>query len=198
MTNIQITVTGARVEAALDGLLTGGMKGVPVVFTFDESWDELEKTALFRAGGSTFVCPVTEEMTVPWEVLQKAGCTLLVGLYGLSADGTVATPTLWASVGQIQPGADPEGTPAAAPTLPMWKQAMDSADSAMTLARQVYEAAEKGGFNGYSPVLGLDYWTSEDQAQIVAQAQSGAIGDIALALEHIITIQNALIGGDGA
>ena len=170
MTNIQVTVSGAEAVAALEGQLTGGMVGVAAVFAFDESWESLEKTAIFRAGGESYCVREIEDVaTVPWEVLRKSGCTLYVGVYGVSEDGTLAIPTLWAEVGIIQPGADPETTEGCDPTLPIWKQAIDKAD-------RVYNAAQAGEFDGYSPVRGVDYWTAADIEEIHSFVEDAILG----------------------
>lgn len=53
---------------------------------------------------------------------------------------------------------------------------------------------EKGD-DGHTPVAGADYWTDKDKAEIVKEAKLGAVGDIDIALDGIIAIQNELIGG---
>ena len=192
MTNITVKVTGAQVEAALSGILTAGMVGIPAAFSFDAVWEPLEKVALFRAGGEVYcIRDITDTVTVPWEVLEKKGCTLYVGVYGVSQEGTLAIPTLWAELGKIQPGADPEGTESCDPTLPVWKQAMD-------LAQSVREDADRGFFDGHSPVRGVDYWTEADQQEILRQTEIALIGDMETALDRILAIQNELIGGGAA
>lgn len=171
MTNITVNVVGAQAVAALDGPLTCGMVGVPVTYTFDEIWEGLSKTAVFQTSGLSIAVPMeTDEITVPWEVLKK-GCTLLVGVYGLSETGDIAIPTVWAQVGQVQPGADPEATPGADPTLPIWKQAMDTAQS-------VRDDADMGLFDGYSPVRGVDYWTEADKNEIRSYVDDAILGGV--------------------
>lgn len=170
MTSITVTVTGAQVEATLGGVLTSGMVGVPAVFTFDSEWDSLVKVALFRAGGQVYcIHEIGQRVTVPWEILEKAGCTLYVGVYGVSEDGEIAIPTVWAELCKIQPGADPDATESCDPTLPVWKQAMD-------LAQSVRDEADMGLFDGYSPVRGEDYWTEADIAQIKSYVDEAILG----------------------
>lgn len=195
MTNIQIHVTGAEAVGTLEGILTAGMVGVPVRFTLDEVWEELEKTAVFRCGGETVVTPLTETLTVPWQVLKKQGCSLHIGVYGLAADGSRAIPTVWVDMGRIQPGADPEGTPAGDPQLPMWKQALETARLAMDLAQQVCDRADSGGFDGYSPVKGLDYWTDQDKREMLELLEENLTGPIDRVLDEILAIQQQLMGG---
>lgn len=51
------------------------------------------------------------------------------------------------------------------------------------------------GENGYTPIKGTDYYTPEEKAELVQEIEQTAIGDIDAALDHIIAIQNELIGG---
>lgn len=167
MTTIELTVTGAEITATTDGILTAGMVGVPAVFSFDEHWDGLEKIAIFRAGGkSCCVRDLEEVVTVPWEILRKAGCTLYVGVYGLDPEGDLGIPTHWCSAGLVLPGADPEATEGCEPTLPVWKEAMDKADA-------VYAAYQRGEF---TPVCGIDYWTEADKNEIRAYVDEAILG----------------------
>ena len=177
MTSITVSVTGTEVQAALTGHLVGGMVGVPVTFSFDKTWEGLVKVALFRAGGDTYcVHEIENRVTVPWEILEKAGCTLYAGVYGVSEDGTLAIPTLWTVVGPIQPGADPDATETCDPHLPAWKEALDAARNAQEMALAVKRDADAGEFNGYSPVRGLDYWTEQDIQQIKSYVDGAILG----------------------
>ena len=161
MTGIKVNVTGAQISVECAGPLTGGMVGVPVSFTFDGAWDALAKTAIFRAGGlSMAVLGVGTTATVPWEVLEKTGCTLYVGVYGLSADGAVAIPTIWAEVGVIQPGADPSADESADPSLPVWAQVLENGHEAAAEALQqakaytdstrVFQSEKNGSYHALS------------------------------------------------
>lgn len=177
MTSITVEVTGAHAQASSSGLLTSGMVGVPVTFIFDEVWDGLIKTALFRAGGTTVgVHEMSDRVQMPWEVLEKQNCTLYVGVCGMSEDGTLVIPTVWAQVGTVMPGADPDATPGADPTLPVWKQTLDIARGAEQMAMDVYMDAQAGMFDGYSPVRGIDYWTDADIAQIKGYVDEAILG----------------------
>lgn len=143
MTNIKAVVTGAKIALELEGTLTAGMVGVPVAFSFDESWEGLSKTAVFRAGGLTMdVIGVEAVAIVPWEVLNKPHCTLYVGVHGVDAQGTVVIPTLWESAGVIQPGAEPNMDSTAKPSLPVWEQVMQvSAKTAQAMADEAVDKA---------------------------------------------------------
>ena len=207
MCEIKIEVTGPQALLTGTGLLTGGMVGVPVKFTFDEAWEGLLKTGVFRAGGTTVACPQMEdEWVIPWEVLNKSGCTLQIGVYGSNPDGSLVIPTVWVSAGTIQPGADPEADPGMAPALPMWKQNELIAKEAMEVARSVRQDADAGAFAGpqgpqgipgNTPVKGVDYWTQADRLQILQEVENSAVGDMEQALDYILSIQNTLTGGEG-
>ena len=184
MTTIEMTVTGQNACAKVSGLLTSGTVGLPVEFSFDESWNGLIKTAVFRAGNvSRDVVDIGSAVTVPWEVMQKKNCTLQIGVYGVNADGTLVMPTVWADAGIVAPGADPAGDASTDPTQPVWQQTLLKATAAARAADiaaeeagaaaadaqrvvQAYEAGELKGEKGDMPEKGVDYFTEEDIAGI--------------------------------
>lgn len=123
MKPIKLSVSGYAAAVLQAQLPVSGTVGLPVEITFDEAWDGLDKTVVFRANGKTLdrvnvVC----ETTVPWELLQKPGCQLYCGIFGCNKDGSLQIPTVWAELGVIQPGADPSGDESTDPTLPVWQQ----------------------------------------------------------------------------
>ena len=197
MSKIHIRVAGPEALVTEEILLTAGRVGLPVVFTFDEAWDDLRKSVVFRAGGKTVCCQdVEEETVVPWEIMEKTGCSLQIGFYGINDDGTVAIPTVWAQAGVIQPAVDPEADPAMAPDMPMWQKNEAIALEAMAVADSVRQDADAGLFKGETPAKGIDYWTAEDRTQILEELGESAIGDISQALDAILAVQNSLIGGE--
>ena len=96
-------------------LLSAGMAGVVQVrLSFSEDWQGLEKTAVFTNGTRTV--RVAEEhwdeglCTVPAEVLQTPGKTVMAGVYG--ANGLhLVLPTVWCVLGRVEPAADLSGEP---------------------------------------------------------------------------------------
>lgn len=129
MDGIKIEVTGnvARVIER-PARITAGTVGLPVEFSFDSQWEGLDKTAVFQAG---HLCKISydlkTEAIVPWEVLEKAGPWLSIGVYGVNEDGSVAIPTIWANVCAISISAQPSGDPSADPTLPIYQQLLNFA-----------------------------------------------------------------------
>lgn len=134
MQTILIQVTGNQAVVTTRQPLVAGTVGMMVEFSFDEHWQNLQKTAVFRCDGITYtVLEVEDTAVIPWELLRKPSCTVYAGVYGASADGAVQTPTLWAELGTVQPGADPSGDASADPTLPVWQQLSSRLDSLVDL-----------------------------------------------------------------
>ena len=107
-------------------LLTAGMsKAVTVQFVFSSAWDGLTKTAVFTTGKTTVDVLAAnwngDTVPVPHEVLAVPGRHARVGVYGADESGVVL-PTVWVSLGKVQPGADPSGDETADPSLPVWAQ----------------------------------------------------------------------------
>lgn len=110
MDSIKIEVVGniARVTQR-PKRITSGTIGLPVEFDCDSQWDNLKKTAVFRAGNEQWkVEDIGDSTIVPWEVLRVAGPQLFIGLYGVSKGDVEAIPTVWASIGVIRMGANPD------------------------------------------------------------------------------------------
>lgn len=124
---IQIHITKACAHlCSPPELLTAGMaKAVGVRFTFSEDWDGLTKTAVFSNGRTTVDVLAAkwdgDTVMVAPEVLAVPGRYVRVGVYGTNASGVVL-PTVWVSLGKVQPAAEPSGDPSADPTLPVWAQ----------------------------------------------------------------------------
>lgn len=125
MRSIKITVTGSAAVATDTFPVVARTVGLPVTFSFDDSWTGLRKTAVFRANGKTLdQIDIADTATVPWELLQKPGFRLWAGVYGVNADGSEQIPTVWVDLGTIEPGADPSGDESADPALPVWEQVL--------------------------------------------------------------------------
>ena len=123
METIKIAVTGSLAAVTENLPVVSGTVGLTVDFIFDDAWEGLNKTAVFRANGKSLdVLNVTNAVAVPWELLKNPGCRLWAGVYGTNFDGSLQIPTIWADLGIIQPGADPSGDESADPTLPVWEQ----------------------------------------------------------------------------
>lgn len=128
MDGIKIEVTGniARIIER-PARITAGTVGLPIEFSFDNQWEGLSKTAVFKAGCTEMIVENLEvETTVPWEATANPNVWLSIGVYGVNADGSVAIPTIWANVCVISDGANPDGDVSTAPTLPVWQRLWNS------------------------------------------------------------------------
>nr|DAZ50099.1 MAG TPA: hypothetical protein [Caudoviricetes sp.] len=147
-------------------LLTAGMsKAVTVQFVFSPEWDGLTKTAVFSNGKTTVDVLAAnwdgDTVPVPHEVLAVPGRHARVGVYGANESGVIL-PTVWVSLGKIQPGADPSGDETADPTLPVWAQLqkqIGDLDDLKTynkgnLVAAINEARSSGGSGGGGYTIG--------------------------------------------
>lgn len=147
-------------------LLTAGMsKAVTVQFVFSPDWDGLTKTAVFSNGKTTVDVLAAnwdgDTVPIPHEVLAVPGRHARVGVYGADESGVVL-PTVWVSLGKVQPGADPSGDASADPSLPVWAQLqkqIGDLDDLQTynkgnLVDAINEARGSGGSGGGGYTIG--------------------------------------------
>lgn len=147
-------------------LLTAGMsKAVTVQFVFSPEWDGLTKTAVFSNGKTTVDVLAAnwdgDTVPVPHEVLDVPGRHARVGVYGADESGVVL-PTVWVSLGKVQPGADPSGDASADPSMPVWAQLQSQIgdlDDLQTynkgnIVDAINEARSSGGSGGGGYTIG--------------------------------------------
>ena len=183
-------------------LLTAGMsKAVTVQFVFSPEWDGLTKTAVFSNGKTTVDVLAAnwdgDTVPVPHEVLAVPGRHARVGVYGADESGIVL-PTVWVSLGKVQPGADPSGDASADPSLPVWAQLqkqIGDLDDLKTynkgnLVQAINEARQSGGGSGGGYTIGdglkLDAETntlSVDTAEIVEKDNTKPVTSAAVYTE---------------
>lgn len=137
-------------------ITSGSVNVYQCQFEFNSAWDDLEKTAVFKAGDSTVSVLLDETgmCIIPWEVLQDAKRTLYAGVYG-TKNGNVVLPTIWASCGEIKEGVNP-GESTQPPTPSVYDQILGqignledlqttNKDSLVDAINEVYET---GGGEG--------------------------------------------------
>lgn len=117
---LTFSFTGAEGSMTESDVLTSGMVGREILLTFDESWKNLTKTLVFRAGEITRTASYVAANTIPADVLRQPFCRLHVGVYGTDADGTLVIPTIMAEGPLIRYGADPIEDETAW-ELPVWE-----------------------------------------------------------------------------
>ena len=152
-----IEVTNNRASTKRGELLTKGQIGAQVQFMFNDHWVDMKKTAVFKRCGKTIDVVDSEWngdiVTIPSEMTEEAGLLVHVGVYGVSEDGKRITPTLYAPLGAVALGAEPDGDPSTNPTLPVWSQiqaqigdmAALETEAKDSLVAAINEAAKSGG-----------------------------------------------------
>lgn len=125
----EIEVTNNRASTKRGELLAKGQIGAQVQFTFNDHWTNMKKIAVFKRCGKTIAVMDSEWngdiVTVPPEMTEEAGLLVHVGVYGVSDDGKRITPTLYAPLGAVALGAEPDGDPSTDPTLPVWAKILE-------------------------------------------------------------------------
>lgn len=163
----EIEVTNNRATTKRGELLTKGQVGAQVQFTFNDHWTNMKKTAVFKRCGKTI--DVMDRkwngdiVTVPPEMTEAAGLLVHVGVYGVSEDGKRITPTLYAPLGAVALGAEPDGDPSTDPTLPVWAQIQAqigdlsnlTTEDKTNLVAAINEAAKSGG-EAYTATVAAD------------------------------------------
>ena len=106
-------------------LLTAGSREVnEVEFRFNSAWDGVAKTAVFRTEKKIIsVFLSTNNVKIPWEVLEDVGEIVAVGVYGVS-DGTLILPTVWGIIGKVVDAAH-LGEEEKEPTPEVYQQILD-------------------------------------------------------------------------
>lgn len=200
---VVIGVDGANAAVRKQDVLTVGMVGAKAEFRFDEKWDSLGKTAVFRQGNVTKDAALYNgEATIPWEVLQLAGVPVAIGVYGASADGTIVIPTVWTKTAPVQSGADPSGDESADPSLPLWAQMQEKLNSMYRSSEEInaakdemLRAIEDGKADIRDAVAAGDYYTKGETGAKFASAITGEMsGEIVAAndvspVDHVVSVK---------
>jgi lysophospholipase L1-like esterase len=196
-----IIVTALRTHASATKTeeLVAGRVGMEAAFHFSPEWDGLGKTAVFEAGGiAKDVIVGDDPCIVPHECMIE-GAELRVGIYGMSTDGTVVIPTVYALVGTVKKGADPSGDESYPPTPDVGEQAVAAASTALQaaaaaqeVAAEIQRRADAGEFDGapgYTPVKGKDYFDGapgkDGNDYVLTEADKVEIAEIAADLVDV-------------
>lgn len=116
---LTFSFTGAEGSMTESDVLTSGMVGKEIQLNFDDSWKNLTKTLVFRAGEVTRIADFATSNTIPADVLRQPFCHLYVGAYGTDSKGTLVIPTVMVEGPLIRCGADPIEDETAR-ELPVW------------------------------------------------------------------------------
>lgn len=150
----KIQVSGVIAQAVSLQNIPAGIIGAEVAFEYiDPMWDALTKTVVFKGCCTMVFVNAGDTVIIPAEVVAKPGVRVHVGVYGVDAAGTIAIPTLWATLGITRAAADPSGDESTDPVLPVWAQIQAvigdldelNTESKETLVAAINEALTKGG-----------------------------------------------------
>ena len=140
-----------------------GITGAVVEFLYDDDiWAGLRKKVAFRGSGEVEVLCDGDTVTFPAEVAQQKNVRVTVGVTGVSEDGTVVTPTLWADLGSVKDSAYGDYPAPGEPVPPVWAQIiamigeLDNLDTEAkeNLVAAINEAAKTGNGNGNADLTG--------------------------------------------
>ena len=133
--------------------LTSGMVGQTIHFEYSHDFDGLMITAVFTDGKNTInVVNPGSECVIPHEVLTTVGATVQVGIYAVR-DEELVIPTVYATIGTVLRGANPNEGSSGSPTIPTWQQIQEiigdlddlETEAKNNLVSAINEAAKSGG-----------------------------------------------------
>lgn len=110
-----------------DILVSDSINVYPCKFQFSAEWNDLVKTAVFRAGSTAIEVLLDEnyECNIPWEVLLKDKLDLYVGCYGTKGEDLILNTT-WTNIGKIYEGTKNKAVPGEDPTPDIYTQIISS------------------------------------------------------------------------
>lgn len=201
---IKVYISGNRADVTEREPLTSGTVGKVINFAFTEDWRPLIKYAVFEGSGRRIALTnIGDSCIIPHEVLAKHGGALRVGVYGRTADGSAATPTVYAQLGIIQRGADPNADPSTKPTLPVWAQLQAqigdlsnlTTEDKSNLVAAINEAAKSsGGGSGGKDGTGIESITYKGEDESGGNMYTVLLTD---GTSYDITAPKGAAGADG-
>lgn len=147
MFNVKINKS-TPVVTEREPLASGAAKVYYVTFDFDDEWNDLVKTAIFKAGEKSVGVLLEEDhCAIPWDVLVKEniGESLWIGVYGSNNNG-VKLPTVWDVLEVIQQGAelaDAGQEPTQCIVDKIYEAAKNAENKALDALEKATEAEEK-------------------------------------------------------
>lgn len=162
--------------------LTSGMVGQTIHFEYSHDFDGLMITAVFTDGTNTInVVNPGNECIIPHEVLTTVGATVKVGIYAVRGEELVI-PTVYATIGTVLRGANPNEGSSGSPTIPTWQQIQEiigdlddlETEAKNNLVAAINEAAKSGGSGG-----GCECTSATDDEIIDALYETGIINPVA-------------------
>lgn len=157
-----------------DCTVSDSVKYETVKFDFPKSWEGYTKTAVFRnadekpsviLNSGSDLCTGEDECYIPYEVIKAPEFT--VSVFGVLDNSRITTAP--ATIRVIQSGYG-EGAEPANPTPGEYEQIISLVNQTKEIADSVRSDADNGAFNGkdgYTPQLGVDYVTIDQNTEYV-------------------------------
>ncbi len=168
--------------------VTGNVNTYVCEFEIHACEKQLKWFCVFKTGENAYVVPVEEGMCrIPFEVLQSEG-TVEMGCYAISTNEEDADRISTNFVQfNIKIGAYGDATNPGEPTAEFWETIVLNAAPKVGENGNWYvydiesdSYTDSGtvaiGKDGYTPVRGVDYWTTKDKAEIKAYIDEGTAG----------------------
>lgn len=104
----EFNVSKVKIKAVhLESVTTGSVNVYECLFNFNEDWDGLARTAVFRVCDQIYsvILDETNKCVIPWELFvdENVDKALFIGAYGV-LDSDIVLPTVWAYAGTILQG----------------------------------------------------------------------------------------------
>lgn len=150
----RIKVNGVSAHVVYCKPIPAGLTGATVALEYtDPQWKGLSKTVVFRGVETKDVVNAGSSVTLPHEVVSRAGAAVRVGVYGVDGENNLIIPTLWADLGIVVPGVEPSGDESTAPTPAVWEQILSlvgnmealSTQAKSSLVAAINELADEAG-----------------------------------------------------
>ena len=83
----KIYVSGVSCKVISAKRIPAGAVGLKILVNYDDLWNSLQKTAVYRGNVTRDVLNIGNEIIIPADVIACPGQSLSVGIYGVDADG---------------------------------------------------------------------------------------------------------------
>lgn len=160
---------------------SGSVNVYTVQFNFNEDWNGLVKTAVFKVGNNSAAVLLddTNECTIPWEVLDSPMRPLEIGVYG-TKDAEIVLPTIWANAGEVKQGTIVRES-ATDPTPSLMEQLLDAVnkvDEKIQTIELTPGPAGASGTDGITPHIGENgnWFIGDTDTGVAATGPAGADG----------------------
>lgn len=160
---LHLSVTGDQIFCSESRLTADSVDYITAAFTFDESWDTLYKTAVFRVGELVYHTPLEEDVcTVPYEALTK-------GILAISVFGVLGTTR--ATTTEILLPVEASGYVPCEPTAPSPDPYAYYLEQVTAIKQEAAEEAEASRTSAEAADAAMQAACSAEQTVVLAAAE---------------------------